>query len=67
MSGKRAKALRKEVYGDNFSPRERGYQWIKDEARSAEGFIKRVSYQCVNTGRRAIYQQMKKRRNNGSI
>lgn len=67
MSGKRAKALRKEVYGDNFSPREREYQWIKHEVRSPAGFIKRISYQLVNTGRRAIYQQMKKRRNNGSI
>jgi hypothetical protein len=43
MNQKKAKALRKKVYGDEFSPRERKYKQV-------------YPGKIVNTGLRAIYQ-----------
>lgn len=51
MRGKVAKRLRKAVYGEDFSPREREYAWLR---------AKRGQHQLVNRGRRAAYQAMKK-------
>lgn len=47
MNGKVAKRMRRSVYGENFSPRERQYVRLKNG-------------QIVNTGRRAAYQSLKK-------
>jgi hypothetical protein len=48
MRGKKAKALRKKVYGEDYSQRER--QYIVDSKGSVR-----------NTGRRKAYQEAKKR------
>ncbi len=46
MRGTKAKALRRQVYGEEYSIWERRYMWIDGSIR--------------NTGRRAVYQEMKK-------
>lgn len=48
MRGKVAKRLRRAIYGEDFSPREREYVRVQ-----GQGCFK-------NTGRRAAYQAMKK-------
>lgn len=61
MRGKVAKRLRRAVYGDDFSPREREYEWLRREVYGKIITIpKRVQHQLVNRGRRAAYQAMKK-------
>ena len=53
MRGKVAKRLRRAIYGENFSPRER--QFVRGDGRNG----------IKNTGRRAAYQAMKKAVRNG--
>lgn len=68
MRGKVAKRLRRAIYGQDFSPREREYEWLTREVRhSVSRFGKSkthvpptIKYQLVNRGRRAAYQQLKK-------
>lgn len=64
MRGTVAKRLRRAIYGENFSPRERRYEWIKHDVRRVNAKGELIShhpaYQVVNTGRRAEYQRMKK-------
>ena len=68
MRGKVAKRLRRAIYGEDFSPREREYEWLTCEVHHAfnhNGKSKlsvppTTKYQLVNRGRRASYQQLKK-------
>jgi hypothetical protein len=62
MSGKRAKALRKQVYGD-MSPKVREYQWFKVDVFRKGQVSKvpaRTSYRVENTGLRREYQSLKR-------
>lgn len=67
MRGKRAKQIRKEIYGDDYSPRKREYK-AKVEVVEEEvnvSLMKRVKRKfkkaiVFEAGRRALYQKAKK-------
>lgn len=58
MRGKVAKRLRRAVYGEDFSPREREYEWLA--RKGVRRSIRYTAHQLINRGRRAAYQAMKK-------
>ena len=67
MRGKKAKLLRRQIYGGDFSPREKKYSLIRRIKKALgldkcgrEKVIDRVTGQVVCVGRRAAYQKLKR-------
>ena len=67
MRGKKAKAIRRSVYGEDFSPKARKYGFIKrikkifvKDDKGVPQKVDRVTGQVVNTGLRAEYLKRKK-------
>lgn len=65
MSGKRSKQIRKQVYGDSYSPRDRRYKAnVRLKERLVEG-VKQVFKKATifDAGLRAVYQRTKRNYN----
>lgn len=69
MRGKVAKRLRRAIYGEDYSPSERQYEWVVDNAPRLSKYtgilMSHTSHRLVNRGRSASYQQLKKAVRNG--